>query len=89
MHSYQYEKDGKITVLCQHCFNDKVAQDEASSAKKMKDQIDYLSDTVKRLVETTNTKKMKDQIDYLSDIVKRLVETTNNLRSDINYLKSE
>ena len=66
MHSYQYEKDGKITVLCQHCFNDKVAQDEASSAKKMKDQIDYLSDTVKRLV-----------------------ETTNNLRSDINYLKSE
>lgn len=66
MHSYQYEEDGKTTVLCQHCFNKRVAQNEASY-----------------------TKKMKDQIDYLSDIVKRLVETTNNLRSDINYLKSE
>ena len=70
MHSYQYEKDGKITVLCQHCFNNKVAQDETSSTKKVKDQIDYLSDIVKRLVETTNN--LRNDITYLKNEIKKV-----------------
>jgi radical SAM superfamily enzyme with C-terminal helix-hairpin-helix motif len=62
----KYEKDGKIIGLCQECFEKKVQEKNNLSINKT-----------------------KDQIDYLTDIVKRLVETTNNLRSDINYLKSE
>ena len=66
MRVLKYEKDGKILGLCQECFEEKIQEDN-----------------------NIITDKMKNQIDYLTDIVKRLVETTNNLRSDINYLKSE